>query len=214
MTMKKHILVLAVCLAAVGLSGCASKRSVDYTEFRAHPPRSILVLPPINESTEVGGTYGFLSTATMPIAEKGYYVFPVSVVDQYMKENGLPTAGEMHQVPLEKIRDIIGADAVLYLDLKDYGSKYQVIASTTRVNVTAKLVDVKSGQTIWTGASLVEQSSSGGSGNIIADLIATALDQVLNSTTDYAHTVSRTANYQLVADPNTGLLDGPYAPKK
>jgi hypothetical protein len=205
--------MLAVGLIAVALAGCASHPAVDYTAFRAHQPRSILVLPPINESTDVGGTYGFLSTATMPIAEKGYYVFPVSVIDQYMKENGLPTAGEMQQVPLEKIRDIIGADAVLYLDLKDYGSKYQIISTTTRVNVTAKLVDVKSGETIWTGQSLIEQSSSGGSGNIIADLVATALDQVLNSTTDYAHTVSRTANIQLVATPKTGFLDGPYAVK-
>lgn len=71
------------------------------------------VLPPLNQDTDIKDTYDCLSTVTRPLAEMGYYVHPVAVVDQFMKENGLPTAGEMHQVPLDKIRDIIGADAVL-----------------------------------------------------------------------------------------------------
>jgi len=72
--------------------------------FRAHPPRSILILPPLNESTALEGTYGYLSTVTQPVAEHGYYVFPVEVVDRFLKENGMPTAGEMHQVPLNRVR--------------------------------------------------------------------------------------------------------------
>ena len=130
--MKTRLLILGLLSTVVALSGCVTK-PYDYTNFRAHPPRSILVLPPLNESTDTRGTYGYLSTVTMPLAEMGYYVFPVVVVDQYMKENGLPGAGEMHQVPLDKIRDIIGADAVLYITLKQYGSKYQVLTSTTIV---------------------------------------------------------------------------------
>ena len=69
-------------------TGCATK-PYDYTNLRAHPPRSILVLPPINESTDTRGTYGYLSTVTKPLAEMGYYVYPVAVVNQFMKENGL-----------------------------------------------------------------------------------------------------------------------------
>src|SRR5436853_4068282 len=98
---------LAVLLASgLVLAGCQTVKPYDYTNFRAHPPRSILVLPPLNESTAVEGTYGYLSTVTQPIAERGYYVFPVEVVDQYLKQNGMPTAGEMHQVPLNKVVDI------------------------------------------------------------------------------------------------------------
>ncbi|MGA3008448.1 MAG: GNA1162 family protein, partial [Opitutaceae bacterium] len=92
--------ILTVLLA---LTGCVTQKPCDYTAFRAHPPRSIVVLPPLNESTDIKGTYGYNSTVTRPIAEMGFYVFPVAEVDQLMKENGLPTAGEMHQVPLKKI---------------------------------------------------------------------------------------------------------------
>lgn len=191
------------------LTSCATK-PYDYTNYHAHPPRSILVLPPLNESTDVRATYGYLSTVTAPIAEMGYYVFPVAVIDQVMKENGLPTAGEMQQVSLEKIHELIGADAVLYVTIKQYGSKYQIISSTTTVSANARLVDVKTGSLIWEGKSTVAQSSS--SGNLIVDLIATPINQAINSSTDQAHGVSGSVNWQLFMLKDHGLLRGPYYP--
>ena len=119
------------------LVGCVHIPPYDYTNYRQHQPRSVLVLPPLNESTAVEGTYGYLSTVTYPLTELGYYVYPVAVVDQFLKENGMPTAGEMHQIPLNKINEIIGADAVLYLTVQQYGSKYQVINSATNVSAIA-----------------------------------------------------------------------------
>jgi hypothetical protein len=196
-----------VLLALPLFAGCASK-PYDYTNFRAHPPRSIVVLPPINHSTDIRGTYGYLSTVTRPLAEMGYYVFPVAEV---MKENGLPTAGEMQQVSLKKIGDILGADAVLYITLLKYGSKYEVITSVTTVSAEAKLVDVKTGLTLWSGNVIVQQSSS--SDNVIADLVVAAVDQIINSSTDQAHKISGQANVQLLTTEDQGLLYGPYYPK-
>jgi hypothetical protein len=212
--MKTRFFILAAFTFALAglLTGCATKPSAyDYTNFNAHPPVSILVLPPLNESTDVRGTYGFLSTVSRPLAEMGYYVYPVEVVDNFMKENGLPTAGDMHQVSLQKIREVIGADAVLYVTLKQYGSKYQVVADTTIVAAEAKLVDTRTGLTLWDGAAQVEESSS--SGNLIGDLITAAIDQAINSSTDQAHGLSGDVNYRLYRTKDHGLLPGPYFPK-
>jgi hypothetical protein len=203
---------LVGCLAVLLLAGCTTVKPYDYTNFRAHPPRSILVLPPLNESTEVEGTYGYFSTVTQPIAERGYYVFPVEVVDQFLKQNGMPTAGEMHQVPLGKVVDIIGADAVLFVTLKQYGSKYVVLNSVTTVQVEAKLVDTRSAVILWQGTGLATQSGNG-SGNLLANLIAAAITQAINSKTDRAHQVSRLANAQLFFPKDTGLPYGPYSPE-
>ena len=115
--------LLPVALSLLLLGGCQTTKPYDYTNFRAHPPRSILIVPPLNESTELEGTYSYLSTVSRPIAERGYYVFPVAVVDEFLKENGMPTAGEMHQIPARKIGQITGADAVMFIDLRQYGSK-------------------------------------------------------------------------------------------
>jgi hypothetical protein len=35
----------------------------------------------------VEATWGYNSTDTRPLAERGYYVFPIAVVDQFLKEN-------------------------------------------------------------------------------------------------------------------------------
>jgi hypothetical protein len=194
------------------MAGCAAPKPYDYTNYREHPPRSILVLPPLNESTDVKGTYSYLSTVTRPISEMGYYVFPVAIVDQFLKENGMPTAGEMHQVPLNKVSEIVGADAVLYVTLLQYGSKYQVINSANIVRVKARLVDTKTGVLLWEGAGAAQQNS-GGSGNILADLIAAAISQAISSSTDAAHDTCGPANTSLFCSKNVGLLYGPYSPK-
>ncbi len=194
------------------LAGCQTVKPYDYTNFRAHPPRSILVLPPLNESTAVEGTYGYLTTVTRPVAERGYYVFPVAVVDQFMKDNGLPSATEMQQAPLAKMAEVTGADAVLFLDLKQYGAHYQVLSSTVVVEVAAKLVDTRTGILLWEGHGTAQQASNG-SGNIFADLIAAAITQALNKHTDRAHQVSRLANANLFFPEQTGLPYGPYSPK-
>lgn len=201
-----------MCLAvAVVLAGCDTGKPYDYTNFRAHQPHSIVVLPPMNQSTDVKGTYSYLSTVTEPLAEMGYYVFPVEVVDQFLKENGMPGAGEMQQAPLSKFYEILGADSVLYVTLGQYGSKYKVITSSTTVEVSAKLLDTRTGTILWEGKCKAQENSS--SNSILGALIAAAVTQALSSSMDRAHDVSREANYRLFTTKNHGLLYGPYNPK-
>ncbi|MBN2686253.1 MAG: DUF799 family lipoprotein [Pontiellaceae bacterium] len=200
---------ISVCIAL--LCGCVAPR--DYTQYYEHFPKSILVIPPLNESTDIRATYSVLSTLTRPLAERGYYVFPVAVVDQFLQENGLPTPGEMHQIPLDKVDSIIGADAVLYVTINDYGTKYLVVDSSTQVSLSARLVDVKTGIQLWEGHADYAESSSGGGNNIIAAMIAAALNQVIADTTDQAHSAAREASAQLISRSGHPLLNGPYHPE-
>ena len=208
--MRRFVALMGMLSLAL-LTGCATPR--DYTAFRQHAPRSVLVLPPLNESLDIKATYGVLSTVTRPLSEMGYYVFPVAVIDQFLKENGLPTAGEMHQIPLDRIHDIIGADAVLYMDVEDYGTKYSILDSSTIVRLRARLVDVESGDLLWDGQVDVRVSSSGGGGGLVGMLISATVNQVVASGTDQAHDVAAQANAQLLTTRGKGLLFGPYHPK-
>jgi hypothetical protein len=209
-TLRRASLV-AAAVVLLALGGCANMPSYDYSAFRQHPPRSILVLPPLNESTAVEGSASYLSTVSMPLAERGYYVFPVAVVEQLLKDNGLPTPGEMHQVSLEKLREVTGADAVLYVVLHQYGSKFQLLSTTTTVQVSARLVDTQSATLIWEGSGLAQQGTNG-SGNLLADVIAAAVTQAINSKSDPGRGVSRMANLQLFGTPKRELPAGPYHP--
>lgn len=202
----------AAATLALFVSACGGVKSLDYGPYRAHLPRSILVLPPLNETTDVNAPYVYLSTITRPLAECGYYVFPVAAVDAFMKENGLPTPGEMHGVPLDKIRRIFGADAVLYVTLESWGQKYRIISSDTVVKARVQLVDVGTGTTLWTGSAQATQSSASGQNDPIAMLVAAFVVQIMASVTDPAHDLARTANGTMVHDGRRGLLLGPYHP--
>jgi hypothetical protein len=199
--------------ALLTLGGCETVKPYDYTNFRAHPPRSILILPPLNESTHIEATYGYFSTVSSPVAELGYYVFPVEEIDRFFQENGMPTAGEMHQVPLDKVATITGADAVMFITVEDYGSTYKVLDSQTIVKVHAKLVDTRTQLLLWEGHGAAVQSGSGGSNNILAKLIVAAVSQAINSSRDRAHGVSRVANVNLFMAKSIGLPYGPYSSK-
>jgi hypothetical protein len=117
----------------------------------------------------------------------------------------------MQQVSLQKIHEIIGADAVLYTTITQYGSKYQVLSSTTMVAAEGKLVDVKTGTVLWTGKVNLAQGTS--SGNLLVDLIATPIEQAINQSTDQAHGLCVGANAVLFNTKDHGLLTGPYFPQ-
>ena len=128
-----------------------------------------------------------------------------------MKENGMPTPGEMHQVPLNKIAEIIGADAVMYVTVLEYGTKYQILKSVPTVKAAAKLVDTRTGILLWEGKVVLVRQSNG-SGNLLADLIVAAVSQAVNTTTDQAHSLCGPANVILFTRKDEGLLYGPYHP--
>ncbi len=206
---------LVAGLAVATLAGCGPTKPKDYSAYnlyRSKLPSSILVLPPTNQSVEVNAPYSYLSTISAPLAEAGYYVFPVAVVDAYMKENGLPTPADMHAVPLDKLAEVFDADAVLYVDIETYGQEYNIISSDAVVRAQAKLVDIDSGEALWNGGVDYTKSSSSDSGNALVDLIGVAVAQAVGTTADAAHGVAIDANRQMIFDNDEGLLLGPYHP--
>lgn len=215
--MKSIKILATACIyaSALAMVGCASAPSKKENKvFEQHKPKSILVLPPINNSPDVRGTYGYLSTTSEPIAEAGYYVFPVALVDQTFKQNGITVAAEMHKVSAKKLREIFGADAVMYIKLDEYGSKYNVISSRVEVSASAKLVDLHTGKVLWTGYERVVDAESSNNG-IVGTLLSAAVNQVFNSYNDRAHKVSKKVNHQLFAPKySDGLMPGHRMPKK
>ena len=207
---KKAWLGLA-CLS-VSLTGCVTPPPPkDYAAFRASAPRSILVLPPKNETVSVEGPYSYLSTVSRPLSELGYYVFPVHEVDELLKANGVMDPAEMHQIPLAKLREVTGADAVLYPTLKEYGSKYVVLDSVTTVSVAATLVDARTGEVLWTNAARLQLSSNGNNqGGLLAQMVGALVSQIINSKSDPAHRISQQVDVVLFETPGQGLLPGPY----
>jgi hypothetical protein len=209
---------LTVAELATVMTGCAvhQARPYDYTAFKESRPKSILVLPPLNESPDIDATYSVLSQVTVPLGEAGYYVMPVALVDESFRQNGLTVAGDIHQVSPAKLREIFGADAALYIKITQYGTKYMVLDSATVVTVSADLIDLRNGAKLWSGmasASSNEGNNNSG-GGLIGMLITAAVKQIVNSVSNAGYTVAGTANARLLsAGHANGLLYGPRSPK-
>jgi hypothetical protein len=211
--MLEKIFKLLISLSVVALvAGCATPKAYDYTALKESRPRSILVLPPVNESPDVKATYSMLSQVSYPLAEAGYYVLPVTLVDETFKQNGLNSAAEIHAVSTAKLKEIFGADAALYITVNKYGTTYLIIDSVTEVTANAKLVDLKTGKLLWAGVASASSSESGNpnGGGIIGALVMAAIKQIGNSVTDAGHPIAGIASQRLLSAGHAGgLLYGP-----
>ncbi len=215
MRFNLYFKILAMTLVIGILGGCATSKPYDYTAFKESRPRSILLLPPLNSTPDVRATYSMFSHMTSPLAEAGYYVFPVTLVDETFKENGLAQPAEMHAASPAKLREIFGADAALYVNVTEYGTSFQVFNSVTVVSADAKLVDLKTGTVLWaksaTASSNEGQNQVGG--GLAGLLIAAIVKQVMANTLDQSHQIASTVSDRLLAaGTHQGILYGPRAP--
>lgn len=204
----------ALLVAALLLGGCATQKAFDYTAFKEARPASILVLPPLNSSPDINATYSMMSQTTSPLAESGYYVFPVTLVDETFKQNGLTSPSDIHDVSITKLREIFGADAALYINVKQYGTTYAVISSETRVTAEGKLIDLRSGQTLWAGAATASSAEGkSNNGGLIGALIEAAVRQIVETISEQGHVIaSQTSARLLTAGRPNGILFGPRSP--
>ncbi|MEO4017551.1 MULTISPECIES: DUF799 domain-containing protein [Pseudomonas] len=212
----RSLKLMAGLLALAVLGGCVSPKTVDYSAYKQSRPKTILVLPPLNNSPDVKASYSLLSQVTYPLAEAGYYVLPIALVDETFRQNGLTTPADIHQAPANKLQEIFGADAALYITVTDYGTRYMIISSETVVTASAKLVDLKSGTTLWTGSARAssEEGGNNGGGGLIGMLITAAVKQIINSSTDAGHPIAGVTSARLLsAGQPAGLLYGPRSPK-
>jgi len=209
MVRRFALLVLSALLAS-----CAAPQSdVDYTAFRASKPVSILVLPPLNESVEPEAVAAVLAQATLPLAESGYYVVPVAVMNETFRQNGVTEAGDIQNLPAAKLREIFGADAALYMTVEEYGARYQVLSSVVEVSLSATLIDLRSGAQLWSGKKTLKQDSGSGGGGLLGALINAAVAQVSNTLSDASYKLTGAVDQQLLhAGTPGGILYGPRSP--
>jgi hypothetical protein len=212
--MSTRLVGLVLVALVTTLTGCVTVPKYDYTEFQAARPASILVLPPLNDAPDVKGGPAVWAGAVHPLSEAGYYVFPATLVDETFRQNGMTTAADIHQIAPPKLRDFFGADAALYLHIEKYGTSYALVASETRVTVTGKLIDLRTGKELWKGmaTSSSAEGQGGNQGGLAGMLIGALVRQIIGVTTDAGYRYARITDERLLGAPRTnGLLYGPRA---
>ena len=82
----KNIFIAGVFILITGCVAQPVKK--DMRAFIAAAPRSILVVPVVNKSLDVDAPIYVLAAVPVPIAEKGYYVFPVNTTKFVLEQEG------------------------------------------------------------------------------------------------------------------------------
>lgn len=204
---------LTVFVAFTLLAGCvASPEKKDYTQFRSENPRSILVVPVVNNTVNVDAPDYFLSTISFPIAERGYYIFPINLVKRVMEEEGLSNANMVHAADPTRLGELYGADSILYISIENWETTYAVLASTTTVSFEYILKSGITGEELWREKSTVQYTpQSNSSGNALADLLSMVISAAVQKAAPNYMPLARQANGNAVNTAGRGLPAGPYS---
>ncbi len=201
--MSARRLLLAAALLA---TGCRTVPTRDYTKFVAAQPRSILVVPVMNRAISVNAGDYFLTTVPIPLAERGYYVFPVHLVKRLLEDEGLADPGLVHGADPMRLAGLFGADAILYITIDRWDAQYVLISTTVTVEFTYTIKDGKTGTTLWEHHQSMAYTSDSGGGGLLGALINAA---VTKASPNYMP-LARQANQTTLAYPGPGFPAGPY----
>jgi hypothetical protein len=209
MRLSLKVFVLGICTVLV--TGCVTQPTrKDYTGLRTENPRSILVVPAINKSVDVDAPDYFLSTISKPLAERGYYVFPVHLVKRLMEDDGLSDADMVHASAPQQLGKMFGSDAIMYISIERWDARYVVLSTTVTVELNYVLKSATTGDILWENAQkLVYQPQNNSSGGL-AGLVAQAIVAAMTKAAPNYVPLAQQANAQAIYIKGQGLPAGPY----
>ena len=163
-------------------------------------PVTILILPPINETTAADAKEYYSTTMQEPLAFSGYYTLPYPITSDILRMEGIYDSELLTDMPLSKFKEYFGADAVLFTTIKQWDVSYMVLASTLTVSIDCQLKSTDTNRTIWEYNGTVVVDLSGGSTGggllgLVVKAVATAVTTALADYVPYA----RQANYRALS---------------
>jgi len=191
--MKKNIHAILILCFFSSLFGCALSPNqaptliskIEYAPgFYDKHPKSILVLPAINTTSAADAADQFRYTITKSLAEQGYYVFPIHLVDSFFKSENLPDAELISNIPVKKLKEIFQADAILFINIFNWDTDYEIASSSVDVGLSYSLIDANSEEEIWQG-NIFSNSSLNASSNDAIIFLVSLIDVAVNSAVKY-----------------------------
>lgn len=195
--MKKGRIIFLLLSLMILLSACGPKYTTKKDAFPnmyEERPLSILVLPPINMTTAADAKEYYATTIAEPISFAGYYIYPIEVTTDILKNEGLYDTEILGGLPPEKFKQFFGADAVLYIKILRWNTSYYVIGGNVTVAVDCLLKSTMTGRDLWKydGTIVVDTTGgSGGSGGLAGLIVKVVATAIQTAATDYVPIAKR-----------------------
>ena len=200
--------LIIIVLASLFTIGCATTdiTPYDYSNLRAEKPKSVLVVPAVNRTVDVDAPDYFLSTISKPLAERGYYVYPVHAVKRVMEDDGLNDADLVHGADPARLGTLFGADAILYVSIERWDAQYIVLSTTVTVDFNYVMKSATTGATLWEGRQQLQYTPDDGGGGLIGAIVNAA---IAKAAPNYIP-LTQQANSMVLNAHHRGLPAGPY----
>jgi len=208
---KKIYILLAFAISSLVLFSVSSTKFEAYPNMYNNSPKSIIVLPPINYSTAADAKEYLACTITEPLAEAGYYVFPIDVTNEFLKSEGLYDTELISDDIILQFNKITGADAILIPELIYWDKNYYVLGGNVKVGVRYTLKSTYTAEVLWIyeGMLTVDTSSNQGGGGGLGLLINLAATAIQTAQQDY-FPIAQQANQKIFKNIPYGAYHKKY----
>lgn len=194
--MKKIAVVLISCFMAMGCAPLLT-RGEQYAKMYEQKPATILVMPPINNTTNVEAKDLLYTSISKPLVESGYYVISPYLAMEVLKQESAYDAELFINAALTPFQKYFGADAVIFSIIDTWAKQgFGIRTNITYIVKSAHTNDVLFEKSCDLYLNLSTSSGSNTAFGAIVDLIASAVN---TATTDHI-AAARKANYYIFTD--------------
>lgn len=182
-------------------------KSTAYKGMYDEQPLSVLVMPPINRSTNIEAKEFFHATLNVPIANAGFYVVPPFLSMEILKRESAYDSELFLTQSLEKFNEIFDADIALFSIIHKWDKN--TIGAKVNVDIEYILKSTITNEVLYTryGSIIYDASVSTGGDGIYALLADIALSAINTAATKYVD-LARVCNGYTLSD----LPKGKYSP--
>ena len=180
-------------------------RESQYAKMYEEKPVTLLVMPPINNSTNVEAKDLLYTSISRPLAEAGYYVISPLLAMDILKAESAYDSENFFDAPLTSFNNYFGADAVVFSIIDSWAKKGLGIQTKIRYVIkSAYTNEILFDRSCDLYLDLSIDSGSGGALGALIDLAASAIN---TAATDHIK-AARKANYFILRD----IPRGKYSP--
>ena len=181
-------------------------RESQYAKMYEEKPITLLVMPPINNSTNVEAKDLLYTSISRPLVEAGYYVISPLLAMDVLKAESAYDSEMFFDAPLTTFQNYFGADAVVFSVIDTWAKKGMGIETKIRYVI----------KSAYTNEILFDRSCDlyldlsidSGAQGVLGALVDLAASAINTAATDHIK-AARKANYYILRD----IPRGKYSPE-
>lgn len=190
----KHLVVIFLTFLLAACQTTVVSKEEAFPKIYNEKPKSILVLPAVNNTTAADAASLYATTIAHPLSEAGYYVFSIPYVEEFFNSQGIVDGTQLKQIPMSRFKQAFGADSVLFVNINQWDTNYYLTGGNVTVGAHFELVSTETSEQLWQYDDVIVHNTSGNSGNPLVDMIATA---ITTAVVDYVP-IAKTVNQRIV----------------